>query len=98
MTIKIFGLDSKFKTVWNIIIILLLAYTATLVPYKVAFIDDSTLADTIIDTTVDILFIMDIFVNFFSAIEDSEGKAIGDCKTIAVTYIKGWFFLDLIAW
>ena len=73
-------------------------YTATLVPYKVAFVDDNTVADTVIDTIVDVLFALDILVNFFSAIEDSEGKAVGDCKVIAVTYIKGWFFLDLLAW
>ena len=34
--------DSKFKTVWNILIIFLLVYTALFVPYKLAFIESDT--------------------------------------------------------
>jgi hypothetical protein len=31
--------SSKSKSVWNVIIVLLLIYTATVMPYKLAFID-----------------------------------------------------------
>lgn len=31
--------NSTFKTIWNMIIIVLLAYTATYMPYKTCFID-----------------------------------------------------------
>jgi len=33
--------DSPFKKVWNLVIMMLLMYTATFVPYKVAFMDDN---------------------------------------------------------
>ena len=31
--------EDKFKTIWNITVILLLLYTSTVVPFQVAFID-----------------------------------------------------------
>ena len=91
--------DSKFKTAWNIIIILLLLYTAIFVPFKIAFIIE---ADGLImkcfEWLVDILFGIDIFINFISAYEDrNANKMIFDRKKIAVNYIKSWFILDLIA-
>ena len=47
---------------------------------------------------VDILFGIDIFINFISAYEDrNANKMIFDRKKIAVNYIKSWFILDLIA-
>lgn len=32
--------DSKFKAIWNTILITLLIYTATFTPFKVAFMED----------------------------------------------------------
>jgi hypothetical protein len=34
--------ESKIKTFWNILMSLLLIYTATFVPYRTAFIDEGT--------------------------------------------------------
>lgn len=38
-------------------------------PYKTCFVDESTVAEEIIDWFVDGLFMFDILVNFFSAYE-----------------------------
>lgn len=59
--------DSKFKTFWNITVILLLLYTSTVVPFQVAFIDVDSDFSRIINYMIDLLFAMDIIVNFFSA-------------------------------
>ena len=62
--------NTKFKIVWNLIIVVLLLYTATYVPYRVSFIDgESSLAFKIFENTIDGLFFCDIIVNFLSAIE-----------------------------
>ena len=61
--------DSKFKTFWNITIILLLGYTSTVVPFQVAFVDEDSTFATFVNYLVDILFGVDIIVNFFSAYE-----------------------------
>jgi hypothetical protein len=90
--------DSKFKTAWNLIIIVLLLYTAIVVPFRIAFVEKSGQVNKIIDICIDVLFGLDILVNFLSAIEDpNTGKIITDRKTIAKTYLKSWFVLDVIA-
>lgn len=90
--------NTKFKIIWNLIIVALLLYTATYVPYRVSFIDgDSSLAFQIFENTIDVLFFFDIIVNFLSAIEKKDGSYECSFKVIAKTYIKSWFFLDLVA-
>ena len=46
---------------------------------------------------VDILFGIDIVINFISAIEDQNGKLIVQHKRIAKIYLKGWFWHDFLA-
>lgn len=47
------------------------------------------------DWTVNASFLIDIIVTLFSVIE-VNGKIIDDFPTISKSYIKGWFFIDLI--
>ena len=76
---------------------ILLAYTATYMPYKTCFVDDSSvLADTI-DWTVDVLFMVDILINFLSAVENDDNTLITEPKEIAKLYLKTWFAFDLIS-
>jgi len=89
--------NHRFKSIWTITIIVLLIYTAIFVPYKIAFIEDESLAQLVIDAVVDILFGLDIVINFLSARETSSGKLITDHKKIAKAYLSGWFWLDLLA-
>lgn len=92
--------DSKFKIFWNIVITILLIYTAIFVPYNVAFVegDEASTANDVLSTTMDILFTIDIFVNFISGYEDDqEGKVVTDMRRIAKTYLSGWFLPDVLA-
>ena len=89
--------NSKFKTVWNLIIVLLLAYTSTVVPFQVAFVDVDSFATVIFNYIVDILFAVDIIVNFFSGFELANGRIETRLKTIAVNYLTTWFTFDVIA-
>jgi hypothetical protein len=49
------------KSVWNFVLSLLLIYTATIMPYKMAFID-SEFGDAwfILDALIDFLFFFDV--------------------------------------
>lgn len=90
--------QSRFRTYWNYVNILLLFYTATYMPYVISFIDNSSNTQTILNWIIDALFFTDIIVNFFSAIEESDGSLTHRFKDIAIKYLKSWFLLDLIAW
>ena len=60
----------QFKTLWNILIVLLLIYTALFVPFKLAFIETDTDTLKMFEILVDLIFGLDIIVNFVSATED----------------------------
>lgn len=90
--------NSPFKLVWNMVTIILLLYTATYVPYRVAFVDeDGSLSFKVFEYVVDSLFFFDIFVNFLSALELPNGSIETRMKIIVGTYLKSWFFLDIFA-
>lgn len=88
---------SLFKSVWNVVLIVLLIYTATYMPYKICFIDEPTSTSEIIDSVVDWLFAIDIIVNFISAVELADGNIAIQPKPIANMYIRSWFLFDLVA-
>lgn len=88
---------SSFKIFWNLIIIFLLMWTAFVVPYQTAFIDDIPIKMFILSLFYDFLFIIDLFINFMSAVELNDDQIDVRFKGIAMNYIKGWFFLDLFA-
>jgi len=89
--------NSKIKTLWNIIMTILMIYTATFTPYWTAFIEDGGLALIIIDYIVDGLFFIDIIINFISAYEISNKELEVRLPYIAFKYFWTWFFLDLLA-
>ena len=89
--------NSKIKTLWNLVMTILLIYTATFTPYRTAFIEEGGLALLIIDYIVDALFFIDIIMNFVSAYEINNRELEVRLPYIAFKYIRTWFFLDLIA-
>jgi hypothetical protein len=65
--------DDPFKRFWNVLIIILLTYVATYVPYDICFAPSAMEAYSLIkiwDLVVDFLFFIDIIVNFLSSYDD----------------------------
>jgi hypothetical protein len=94
--------DHPFKRYWNILIIFLLVYVATYVPYNISFSksrgDEPLSFGDVFDGVVDFLFFVDIIVNFISSYDDPETNLpVIHLKVIARNYIFSWFFIDLIA-
>jgi len=59
------------QNVWDVLLVLLLAYTLIILPMRLAFkVMDYPLLDYIIDA----LFIVDIIINFFAPFEDVENR------------------------
>ncbi|CAC5414646.1 KCNH8 [Mytilus coruscus] len=89
-----------FKVGWDWLILLCTFYTAIMVPYNAAFSnkDIKESRDSIYsDVVVEILFIIDIALNFCTSFLSRSGHIVYDLKQIAINYIKGWFLLDLLA-
>jgi len=85
------------RLTWNIIMFLLLIYTATLMPYRIAF-EDQIFFDgyTIFEITMDFLFMLDIVINLFSGYNKTNGDLEIRLRKIALPYLKTWFVLDLL--
>lgn len=93
--------QSKFKLLWTPLMMILLFYTATVMPYSLVFFDyddnDFTNGWVIFQFLVDMLYWIDIVVNMFSAYFNEEGILIDDFKIIVNGYLRGWFLIDIIA-
>lgn len=94
--------DDPIKRFWNILMIFLLFYVASWVPVSICFLDSNNTGvitpAEVFDYIVDILFFIDIIINFLSSYEDPvTGLPIISIKKIAKNYLTGWFILDFLA-
>jgi len=63
----------------------------------VSFIDGNDNTFTVLNIIFDVMFGIDIILNFVSAYFDPVHGLVTDFKSIALYYLKGWFLIDLIA-
>jgi hypothetical protein len=90
--------DNSLKTKWDAWIIMILIFIAVTLPYRLAFSDEDNLTWQIINTTVDISFLIDMVLTFFTAIQnENTGHIITDKRLVAKSYLKSWFFIDLVS-
>ncbi|KAG9350046.1 hypothetical protein JZ751_026399 [Albula glossodonta] len=101
---------SPFKAVWDWIILLLVLYTAVFTPYSAAFLLNEQEEDerrrtcgytcnplNVVDFIVDIMFIIDILINFRTTYVNHNDEVVSHPGRIAVHYFKGWFLIDIVA-
>ncbi|CAL8368829.1 unnamed protein product [Arctogadus glacialis] len=99
---------SPFKAVWDWLILLLVIYTAILTPYAAAFLLNheeqkrrecgySCSPLNVVDLMVDIMFIIDILINFRTTYVNANEEVVSRPARIAIHYFKGWFLIDMVA-
>ncbi|XP_078260413.1 voltage-gated delayed rectifier potassium channel KCNH8 isoform X1 [Rhinoraja longicauda] len=93
-----------FKAGWDWLILLATFYVAVTVPYNVCFSaarDDHSASSrnppSVSDIFVEILFMLDILLNFRTTYVSKSGQVVYDPRSICVHYSTTWFFVDLIA-
>ena len=84
------------KVTWDAVILVCTLYTAILVPVNITF-EFVHMAMTVIETMVDLLFIIDIILTFFTTFIDANDKLVSNPKLIRRAYLKGWFTMDFIS-
>ncbi|KAH6927012.1 hypothetical protein HPB50_025286 [Hyalomma asiaticum] len=88
-----------FKAIWDWVILCLTFYTAIMVPYNVAF-KNKTSEDVsllVLDSIVDVIFFIDIVLNFHTTFVGPGGEVVSDPKIIRMNYLKSWFTIDLLS-
>ncbi|KAB0360372.1 hypothetical protein FD754_004528, partial [Muntiacus muntjak] len=90
------------KAIWDGLILLATFYVAVTVPYNVCFSGDDdtpiTSRHTLVsDIAVEMLFILDIILNFRTTYVSQSGQVVSAPRSIGLHYLATWFFVDLIA-
>ncbi|XP_028663354.1 potassium voltage-gated channel subfamily H member 8 [Erpetoichthys calabaricus] len=95
-----------FKAGWDWLILLATFYVAVTVPYNVCFSkaggrdEGNTVSrspPSVSDILVEILFMLDILLNFRTTYVSKSGQVVYDPRSICVHYATTWLFVDLIA-
>ena len=95
----IFNPEADFRKYWDFIQILLLAYVAIVVPYRIGF-DKETLFMSSwfwFDAVVDLYFVTDLVVSFRTAFFNANGALKYKPGEIARNYLKTWFLIDMVS-
>nr|XP_020461087.1 potassium voltage-gated channel subfamily H member 6-like isoform X2 [Monopterus albus] len=100
---------SPFKAVWDWVILLLVIYTAIFTPYSAAFLLSEVEEErrrtcgyicnplNVVDLVVDVMFIVDILINFRTTYVNRNDEVVSHPGRIAQHYFKGWFLIDIVA-
>ena len=87
-----------FKGLWNVVVSFLLIYTATVMPFRMAFVENEEEAGWVeVEYVINSLFLCDVLVNCCSAYYDNEGKVVTSRRQIVWNYAKGWMAIDIVA-
>ena len=92
--------NDRFKLMfWDLLISVCLLLTCILIPFNLAFSEqlDLVLWYNIFLFSIDGFFVIDIFINFNTAVIQNEVSIVTNRKTIACMYLKSWFIIDLLS-
>eukprot|EP00937_MAST-01D_sp_MAST-1D-sp2_P000861 g861.t1 len=89
---------------WDVCIVLALVFTALITPYEVAVMSELVYPDInalfVLNRVVDILFIVDMSLKFYTMYPQSPANGGGwvrDQRQIARNYLRTWFLIDLVS-
>lgn len=78
--------------------VFILLYTATIMPYKIAFIDSNDY-DTwfYLDNSINFIFFLDFIFSCITAFYDDSNNIVTYLPAIIYQYLKGWLVIDVCA-
>ena len=91
---------STFRLRWDLLTLIMLAYNAFSIPFRIAFGDHKNpLSNPLFwfDMLFDLGFILDVVLNFFTSYFNEEGHLVTEKRAIAKKYIKCWFWIDAVS-
>eukprot|EP00941_MAST-03F_sp_MAST-3F-sp1_P003998 g3998.t1 len=90
--------NSKWKKGWDIILAFSIYYSIIAVPYQLGFNVVSEGSVAAFEIFIDIFFVADIVLNFFTSYDDPETlEQVFDLKRIRSHYLKTWFTIDFLS-
>lgn len=82
-----------WKELWDLWVLMLILYSAVMVPYRICFSATAIGFMFIFEQAITVSFITDVCFNFNTAYFDNE-KWVTDRGKISARYLSGWFWID----
>eukprot|EP00929_Paragymnodinium_shiwhaense_P114329 TRINITY_DN8268_c0_g1_i4.p1 TRINITY_DN8268_c0_g1~~TRINITY_DN8268_c0_g1_i4.p1 ORF type:complete len:797 (+),score=89.47 TRINITY_DN8268_c0_g1_i4:136-2526(+) len=93
--------DSKVRSTWDGILVVLCAYLAVSLPFFLGFSsyisEDTLLSFEEFHFAIDCVFLVDVLLNFRTGVMVGGVAVIMDAQTVACLYLRSWFLVDLIS-
>ena len=91
-----------FKVTWDWVILGLTFYTVIMVPfnlavYRTSYTSTGDITFLVVDSIVDIIFLIDIVFNFHTSFVGDDGAVIVDEAKIRRNYLRSGFPIDVMA-
>lgn len=94
----VFRPNTPFRFFWSLLYLLLMLYTALLMPFRLAYYEDNGTDEWFtLEVTVNSLFFLDILLTLNTGFYDSEGALVMQRKAIIWNYLRSWLVVDLVA-
>ena len=94
---KLIRITRPFRTKWDLLTMILALYNCFTIPFFIAFYRGTGVEFIVINTLIDVVFLADVVLNFFTTYIDRNGDEVLDHKKITKSYLRGNFWLDLVA-
>ena len=88
--------DNPNLQTWDLVILGALLFTASVTPYEVAFVPTNLDALFGVNRFVDVLFVIDMVLQFKLMYYHANGRLVKSEKLIRQRYLNGWFTIDLL--
>lgn len=90
--------QSFYLSIWNTCILIPILYYILFIPYYLAFIKGASLSTKIIEVIAEIMYLMDIVIQFFIPVfkDTSQDQYNFNLKDIALNYLLSWLVFDII--
>jgi hypothetical protein len=88
--------NSKFRIGWDLLILVLIIASCLLIPFQIAFQHITAWSGSEIVYLIDLFFLIDIVLNFFTSYRH-KGVEITDRRKSSARYLKTLFAVDLVA-
>ena len=95
--------SAPFRIRWDLFLLFLLSYVAIFTPYQISFLSkqhdlvepERWLFWFVLDRFIDVVFVVDIGINFRSAWFNEDGDVVFEPHKACRKYFRGWFVCDV---
>ena len=94
-TLKLISPENKMIVAWNSLIVICSVFLVIYIPFVIAFEINDNESNLIMYITFLLVFVIDLIIHLNTALYNN-GNLIIDRSKIIKSYMKGWFFIDVL--